>query len=170
MTMASSPTCWNASYAPRANPAFTGMALTVTLRSVRGMPLRKTSPGCICPDLPRACSPAFQSGSAARAAAGTAAATRTPNPMTAHLICRSVITIAPSSRVRLMKAHDIRPVDVFHGRVDREIQASQLRRDGVEALHGAVVAVPLVQLVGHRLDIMALDLDLLANRVALLAY
>src|SRR2546427_823137 len=131
MTSAWSPTCLNAAYDPRANPAFTGMPFTVTLRSVRGMPMRKTSPGCICPDLPRACSTAFQSGSAARAAAGTAAATRTPNPMTAYLICRSVITIAPSSRVRLMKAHDIRPVDVFHGRVGREIQASELRRDRV---------------------------------------
>src|SRR2546425_9560925 len=157
MTIAWSPTCLNAAYDPRANPAFTGMPFTVTLRSVRGMPMRKTSPGCICPDLPRACSTAFQSGSAARAAAGTAAATRTPNPMTAYLICRSVITIAPSSRVRLMKAHHIRPVDVFHGRVGREIQASELRRDGVEALHGAVVAVPLVQLFGHRLELMALD-------------
>src|SRR3989454_9502437 len=147
---------------------FTGMPFTVTLRSVRGMPMRKTSPGCICPDLPRACSTAFQSGSAARAAAGTAAATRTPNPMTAYLICRSVITIAPSSRVRLMKAHHIRPVDVFHGRVGREIQASELRRDGVEALHGAVVAVPLVQLFGHRLELMALDEDHLGHRVAIL--
>src|SRR2546428_4031895 len=26
-------------------------------------------------------------------------------------------------------AHDIRPVDVFHGRVGREIQASELRRE-----------------------------------------
>src|SRR5437870_3423140 len=121
MTIAWSPTCLNAAYEPRANPAFTEMPFTVTVRSVRGMPMRKTSPGCICPDLPRACSTAFQSGSAARAAAGPAVATRTPNPMTAYLICRSVITIAPSSRVRLMKAHDIRPVDVFHERVDHRL-------------------------------------------------
>src|SRR5206468_6692320 len=118
ITMAWSPTCLNAAYDPRANPAFTGTPFTVTLRSVRGMPMRKTSPACICPVLPRACSTAFQSGSAARAAVGTASATRTPNPRTAYRICRSVITGAPSSCVRLVKAHDVRPVDVFHERVD----------------------------------------------------
>src|SRR5213593_192511 len=148
MTIAWSPTCLNAAYEPRANPAFTEMPFTVTVRSVRGVPMRKTSPGCICPDLPRACSTAFQSGSAGRAAAATAVATRTPNPMTAYLISRSVITIAPSSRLHLMKAHDIRPADVFHERVGREIQASELRRDGVE--------------------LMALDEDHLGHRVAIL--
>src|SRR5437762_1628017 len=119
MTIAWSPICLNAAYEPRANPAFTGTPFTVTLRSVRGMPMRKTSPACICPVFPRACSTAFQSGSAA--AAGTASATRTPNPTTAYWICcslRSLITAAPSSRVRLMQAPGVRPVEVVHERVD----------------------------------------------------
>src|SRR6267142_1359071 len=118
MTIAWSPICLNAAYEPSANPGFTGTPLTVTLRSVRGMPMRKTSPGCICPVLPRACSTAFQSGSAARAAVDTASATRTPNPTTAYWMYRSLITDAPSSRGRLMQAPDVRPVDVFHERID----------------------------------------------------
>src|SRR2546422_10981218 len=61
MTMAWSPICLKAAYDPRAKPAFTGTPFTVTLRSVRGMPMRKTSPACICPDLPSTCSTAFQS-------------------------------------------------------------------------------------------------------------
>ena len=56
-----------AAYDPSANPAFTGTPFTVTARSVRGIPTRNTSPGCTWPDLPSACSTAFQSGSAARA-------------------------------------------------------------------------------------------------------
>src|SRR5207253_1732896 len=121
MTIAWSPICLNAAYEPRANPGFTGTPFTVTLRSVRGMPMRKTSPDCICPALPTACSTAFQSGSAPRAAVGTATAIRRPNPTTAYWICRSLrslITAAPSSRMRLMETHDVRPVDVSHERVD----------------------------------------------------
>ncbi len=82
MTMAWSPICLKAAYEPKAKPAFTGTPLTVTLRSVRGMPMRKTSPACICPDLPRACSTAFQSGSAAHAASGVANVAITPHTAT----------------------------------------------------------------------------------------
>src|SRR4030095_4904676 len=73
MTIARSPTCLNAAYDPSANPALTGTPLTVTTRSVRGIPTRKTSPACTWPDLPSACSTAFQSGSAAGERLGAAA-------------------------------------------------------------------------------------------------
>src|SRR5437588_3791369 len=102
MTMAWSPICLNAAYEPRANPAFTGTPFTVTLRSVRGMPMRKTSPACICPDLPRACSTAFQSGSAARATVGIPTLTINPRDATAYLIRRSLIT-ALSLLVELLR-------------------------------------------------------------------
>ena len=45
MTMTSSPICLKAAYDPSANPAFTGTPFTVTARSERGMPMRRTSPG-----------------------------------------------------------------------------------------------------------------------------
>src|SRR5262245_31379259 len=73
MTIACSPICLNAAYDPSANPALTGTPLTVTARSVRGMPTRYTSPACTWPALPSACSTAFQSGSAARENPGVAA-------------------------------------------------------------------------------------------------
>src|SRR6266545_1875897 len=75
MTIAWSATCLNAAYDPSANPALTGTPLTLTARSVRGIPTRKTLPACSWPDLPSVCSTAFQSGSAAGESPGEAAAT-----------------------------------------------------------------------------------------------
>src|SRR5207249_9914349 len=48
---------------PSAKPAFTSTPCTFTFKSVRGMAMRKTSPGCSCPDFPSACSTAFHSES-----------------------------------------------------------------------------------------------------------
>src|SRR5437016_5528474 len=138
MTIAWSPTCLNAAYDPRANPAFTGTPFTVTLRSVRGMPMRKTSPGCICPDLPRACSTAFQSGPAARTAVGIPTLTINPRNATAYLIGRSLITAL--SLVELLR-HRL-PFFALHQRhVGHGVAILQRRHDADDA-------VPLVLLHG----------------------
>ena len=50
------PSDLNAAQLPRAKPAFTFTAPTVTLRSVRGNATRYTSPGIAVPDLPIALS------------------------------------------------------------------------------------------------------------------
>src|SRR5262245_38039783 len=115
MTMACSPTCLKAAYEPRANGAFTATPFTVTARSVRGIPTRNTSPACSWPDLPRACSTAFQSGSAARA---------TPAPLTIRAIPKTrsardntgdlMVTASSSARVRLVQARDVVPANVLH--------------------------------------------------------
>src|SRR5262245_16240064 len=119
MTMACSPTCLKAAYEPRANGAFTATPFTVTARSVRGIPTRNTSPACSWPDLPRACSTAFQSGSAARA---------TPAPLTIRAIPKTrsardntgdlMVTASSSARVRVVQARDVVPANVLDEGVD----------------------------------------------------
>src|SRR5262245_37156305 len=120
MTMALSPTCLNAAYDPRANPALTGTPLTVTARSVRGMPMRKTSPDWSWPDLPSACSTIFQSGSAARAPTGATTIATSPRKTIGRFNAWDFImrSLPFFSRVRLMEPGDVRPVDVLHERVD----------------------------------------------------
>src|SRR5215813_8644140 len=112
ITIARSPTCLNAAYEPSAKPALTGTPLTVTLRSVRGIPTRKTSPAWSWPDLPSACSTAFQSGGAAWAAAGL------PNRATNSATMTSSITrslmVPPSDPLRLLLQHRVQPVEDRH--------------------------------------------------------
>ena len=98
MTIARSPICLKAAYDPRANPALTGTPFTVTARSVRGIPTRKTSPGWSWPDLPSACSTAFQSGSAARATAGAITMPMSPKKTIAHVETLDLMMPSPSIR------------------------------------------------------------------------
>src|SRR2546428_2465564 len=118
MTMARSPTCLTAAYDPSANPALTGTPFTVTARSVRAMPMRKTSPDCSWPDLPSACSTIFQSGSAARAVTGAATIATSPRKTIVFNAWDFMGRSSLSSRVRLMEPGDVRPVDVLHECVD----------------------------------------------------
>src|SRR5262249_9414660 len=120
ITMALSPTRLNAAYDPSAKPALTGTPFTVTARSVRGMPMRKTSPDWSWPDLPSACSTTFQSGSAARAPTGAATIAISPRKACRCFTAWDLImqSLPFSSRVRLMEPGDVRPVDVLHERVD----------------------------------------------------
>src|SRR5438445_1015698 len=118
MTMARSPTCLNAAYDPSANPALTGTPFTVTARSVRGMPMRKTSPDCSWPDLPSACSTIFQSGSAARAVTGAATIATSPRKTIVFNAWDFMGRSSLSSAVRLMERGDVRPFDVRHECVD----------------------------------------------------
>src|SRR6267143_1535406 len=173
MTMAWSPICLNAAYEPRANPAFTGTPFTVTLRSVRGMPTRKTSPGCICPDLPRACSTAFQSGSAARTAVGIPMLTINPRDATAYLIGRSLITAL--SLVELLR-HRL-PFFALHQRhVGHGVAILQRRHDADDAvplvllhgLGGSGIERPLGLRHRFALSLGVLDLVLRRNRLAFL--
>src|SRR5437867_12371674 len=141
MTMARSPTCLNAAYDPSANPALTGTPFTVTARSVRGMPMRKTSPACSWPDLPSACSTIFQSGSAARAVTGAATVAISPSKTIVFFNAWDFMGRSSlSSRVLLMEAGHVRPVNVLHERVD------VLRR------RGAVVQVVRVLVHVERQD------------------
>src|SRR5262245_20075699 len=94
MTIACSPICLNAAYEPSANPALTGTPLTVTARSVRGMPTRYTPPACTWPALPSACSTVFQSGSVARESPGIAAATTTSNTIARFNRCDFMICVS----------------------------------------------------------------------------
>src|SRR5262249_54581483 len=118
MTIAWSPTGVNAAYDPRAKPALTGTPLTVTARSVRGMPTRNTPPACTWPGLPSACSTNFQSGSVANETPGVATATSAHN-VSARFSVWVFMMIAPCSpRVLLMQPRYVVPIDVLHERVD----------------------------------------------------
>src|SRR5215831_14618127 len=119
MTIAWSPTCLNAAYEPSANPALTGTPFTVTARSVRGIPTRYTSPACIWPDLPSACSTAFQSGSAAREAPGVAAAMNTHATIVRFQLCGLIVSASLlTSRTADAAATRCPRANVLHERVD----------------------------------------------------
>src|SRR5215471_11047201 len=152
MTIAWSPICLNAAYDPRANPALTGTPLTETARSVRGMPTRKTSPACTWPDLPSACSTAFQSGSAARARPGVPEAMSAASTISCPSI-RSLMAISscdsravrPGGSVELL-GHRL-PLRAFQeGDLGHRVVVLHRRHDG----HGAESRVGLHGLGGRR--------------------
>src|SRR5215212_5182709 len=62
VSLALGPTCLKAAYDPKAKAGTIGTSRTVTCRSERGIPIRKTSPSMSWPVLPRACATACQSG------------------------------------------------------------------------------------------------------------
>src|SRR5712691_8762548 len=117
MTIAWSPICLNAAYEPSAKPAFTGTPLTVTARSVLGIPTRKTSPAWTCPDLPSACSTAFKSGSAAPA-----------RSVVARTITTSMTTIACFVRALMSSPRDLHQRHGIHEAVgEREVAVARDR-------------------------------------------
>src|SRR3989442_126087 len=193
MTMARSPTCLNAAYDPSANPALTGTAFTVTARSVRGIPMRKTSPGCIWPDLPSACSTAFQSGSAASATAGVLMIRTRPRTTIAWFDLRdlmatlSLFTSRPPSAVpvvvggattssasSLLLQHRVEPVKDRHSSLEqflillgarREASDGEIHARGLVAGELAVVQVGLVHDLGHDPHAPVLDPEPLDQRL-----